>query len=110
MKRTVITGLRPWMLQRLTAVAMLLFLLYVGLHFLFVPTQGFEAWRAWARSPVVAVCAVTFFVVLLLHAWIGLRDVLMDYVKPLALRTALLSVLAIVLTAFALWALRIFLL
>jgi succinate dehydrogenase / fumarate reductase membrane anchor subunit len=110
MKRTVITGLRPWMLQRLTAVAMLAFLLYVGLHFLFVPTGGYEAWHAWARSPIVSVCAAAFFGALLLHAWIGLRDVLMDYVKPLALRITLLSVVAIGLGAFGLWVLHIFIL
>ncbi len=98
------------MLQRLTAVAMLIFLLYVGLHFLFVPNHSYEAWRAWARSPIVSICAAAFFGALLLHAWIGLRDVLMDYVKPLAVRTTVLTAVAIVLAAFGLWVVRIFIL
>jgi succinate dehydrogenase / fumarate reductase membrane anchor subunit len=44
---------------------------------------------------------------LLLHVWVGLRDILMDYVHMLALRLSLTAVLLLSLVACGLWALRI---
>ena len=107
MRRVVTTGLRAWLLQRLSAVAMLLFLVYVLLHFLVAAPHSYLQWNAWVRTPAVAIAASVFFGALLLHAWVGLRDVVMDYVKPLAGRIAVLAAIALVLLAFALWVLRI---
>jgi succinate dehydrogenase, hydrophobic membrane anchor protein len=44
-----------------------------------------------------------FALALLLHAWIGVRDVILDYVKPPALRLALLAAVALFLLANGLW-------
>lgn len=52
----------------------------------------------------------SFFVALLLHSWIGLRDVLMDYVQPLPLRITLLVLLSFVLVGLALWVMKVLLL
>ncbi len=109
MKRAL-SGLRAWLIQRLTAVYMLLFLLFVLFHFAFDSPDSYLAWRAWVAGPLVLVAIALFFVALLLHAWVGLRDVAMDYVKPLQLRIAVLAVLAFVLAGCALWVLRILML
>jgi succinate dehydrogenase / fumarate reductase membrane anchor subunit len=39
-----------------------------------------------------------------MHAWIGIRDVLIDYVQPIAIRASLLGVIALALVAMGLWA------
>jgi succinate dehydrogenase / fumarate reductase membrane anchor subunit len=47
-----------------------------------------------------------FFAALLLHAWVGLRDVVLDYVRPAAARVAVFALLSLVLTAQGLWVAR----
>ena len=51
----------------------------------------------------MSLATAVFFVALLAHSWVGVRDVIMDYVHPVALRLGLLTVLAFSLTATALW-------
>ena len=48
-----------------------------------------------------------FFVGLFLHAWVGMRDILMDYVKPTGLRLALQVVVIAMLVGAAGWAVEI---
>jgi succinate dehydrogenase / fumarate reductase membrane anchor subunit len=104
------SGLRAWLVQRFTAVWMLLFLVVALLHFALAPPRSFDEWRAWVALPFVRFGAALFFLSLLLHAWVGLRDVMIDYVRPLPLRLALLASLCLVLAGLALWVLRILLL
>jgi succinate dehydrogenase / fumarate reductase membrane anchor subunit len=43
---------------------------------------------------------------LMAHAWVGIRDVLMDYVKPLGARVGAMAAFALVFLASGLWALQ----
>lgn len=103
MSRTA-SGLRAWAIQRLTAIYIGLFSLYLVGVMLFAPPEGYLAWRAWIGGPVTSVALLLVVVSVLMHAWIGMRDVLIDYVHPIAIRAALLGGLALILVALALWA------
>lgn len=98
------SGLKAWALQRLTAVYVGLFSLYLLLVLLFAAPDGYAAWRAWLGGPLVSVAMLLFVLAVLLHAWIGVRDVLIDYVHPIAIRAALLGGVALGLIALGLWA------
>ncbi|MDQ2734934.1 MAG: succinate dehydrogenase, hydrophobic membrane anchor protein [Pseudomonadota bacterium] len=89
---------------------MLGFIVFVLAHFLIDPPRSYEAWRSWVASLGVSMAAVLFVAALLTHAWVGLRDVTLDYVAPLAARVAALSLIAAALVAGAAWAVRILLL
>ncbi len=108
MIRTV-TGLRAWLVQRISAIYMLLFIFFFLCHFLFDPPHSYLAWHGWIMSPGVSIATIIFFVALLLHTWVGIRDVLMDYVHSLALRVFALALLGIGLVAIAAWVMRILL-
>lgn len=99
--------MRAWLVQRFTAVYMLGFSLFLLFHFAFDAPHSYQAWRDWILGMPVLVATALFFVALLLHAWVGLRDVVLDYVKPLALRVGVLAVLAFGLAGLALWMVRI---
>ncbi len=101
------TGLRAWLVQRLSAVYMLGFIPFALLHFLFDPPHSFETWRNWVSATEVTIAIAGFFVALIAHAWVGLRDVMMDYISSIALRAASLALLAIVLLAILVWAFAI---
>ena len=87
-------GLRPWTLQRLSALYLLVFLAALAVRVLLAPPQDHLQWIAWWRPPWAAAAALLFFAALGLHAWVGARDVLLDYVKPRWLRGTLLVLLA----------------
>lgn len=92
-------GQRAWMLQRMTAVVLLVFVGLGAALVLVGPPLTFERWHTLATSVHGAVLIVVFFVVVALHAWIGIRDVILDYVHPPAVRLPLLTLIAVILTA-----------
>ena len=107
--KTSVTGLRAWLVQRISAVCMLLFIVFVLFHFLFDPPNSYLAWREWIMNPGVGIAVCIFYAALSMHAWVGIRDVVMDYVRPAALGVATLAVLGFGLIAVAAWVGRILL-
>ena len=89
-----LSGLRAWWIQRLSAVLMMLFAIFVATSLVTHPVAGYVQWRRWVAAPNVSLAFLVFFAALLLHMWVGLRDVVLDYAKP-SLRTAVLGVLAL---------------
>jgi len=102
-----LSGLRAWIVQRVTAVYVAAFLVYAAAYLMLAPPVSFEAWRAWVGSPAISVASALFFGALLLHAWIGIRDVVLDYVHPLPLRFVILVGVGLALVAQGIWVLRI---
>lgn len=101
------TGLREWLLQRVTAIYMGAFVLYLVLRFIIDPITSYTAWKAWFASPAVRVAFAIFFASLLLHSWIGMRSVFMDYVKPMWVRFVVQLGTATALLILALWSVHI---
>lgn len=91
------SGQRAWVLQRFTAVVMLVFVIAGCVWLLFGPPLAYDGWRALLASSHGAVLAVLLFVMLALHGWIGARDIVLDYVQPRGVRLALLGVIALLL-------------
>lgn len=80
------TGLGEWLLQRLSAVYMGVFVIYLVLRFAIDPISDYLTWRDWFLAGPVRIGFALFFVSTLIHAWIGARSVFMDYLKPVWLR------------------------
>lgn len=101
------SGLRAWIFQRVTAIALLLYFPYLLFSLAFGPPASHSAWVAWLGQPQVSVGLLIFVGVLLLHAWVGVRDAIIDYVHPIAIRVTVLSLLALGLIGCGLWALKV---
>jgi succinate dehydrogenase / fumarate reductase, membrane anchor subunit len=99
-------GVRAWLVQRVSAVYLALFTLYAALHLIAGTAASYAEWSAWLARPAVSLGWAVFFVALLAHSWVGIRDVIMDYVKPVGARLALLSLLGVALLGFGFWALQ----
>lgn len=100
-------GLRDWLTQRVTAVVMALYTLLFVLVLLVARPSNFVAWRNLFSGQAMKLATFLFFASLFLHAWIGMRDILMDYIKPLSTRLALQVVVLLLLVAWAGWAVQI---
>lgn len=82
-------GLRDWLLQRVTAVVMLVYTIGLLAFLVLAAQTSYEGWKALFDCTWVRVLSTVTVIALLLHAWVGVRDIWMDYVQPLGLRLAL---------------------
>jgi succinate dehydrogenase / fumarate reductase membrane anchor subunit len=98
------SGLKAWLIQRLSAVYVASFGGYLLLRLLLAPPADYRAFLSWTATPLVALGLLLYIPLLLLHAWVGMRDVLIDYVKPSGLRVGLLGLFALMLLASGMWA------
>lgn len=96
-------GMRTWLLQRLTAVYMLLYLVGFGFYFYFVPVTDYLSWKAHFIHPFANLSTALFFFALLYHAWVGIRDILIDYISWSVLRFILWVCVSTVLIGLAGW-------
>ena len=101
------TGLKAWWVQRVSAVYMLLFILFLLYSFALHPLHDFSQWHPWVAQPGASVAFLFFFAALLGHMCVGLRDVLLDYAKPVGLRRCLLTAVALGLLGLGIWLLCI---
>jgi succinate dehydrogenase / fumarate reductase membrane anchor subunit len=96
-------GLREWLLQRITAVYMGGFALWAVVYLALDGPESFVDWRARVLAPGFRVALALFLGSSMVHAWIGLRSVYLDYLKPLWVRTAVSGLTFIALWALGLW-------
>lgn len=83
-------GLRDWLVQRVTASLMTLFTVVLLLQVLTISGPiSYEAWAGIFASQWMKFLTFGLIISLAWHAWIGVRDIWMDYVKPVGLRLAL---------------------
>lgn len=87
-------GVKDFLAQRLTAVILAIYTIVLLVGGLMMPAFTFENWRALFAFtvftlPLGQILATLAFISLAWHAWIGVRDIWMDYVKPVGVRLAL---------------------
>lgn len=97
------SGTGWWLMQRFSAVVLLFAGLLLWFAWLTAPAPDYAAWRAMFRPQAMRLLLWLWVASLCLHAWVGLRDVLMDYVRPIALRLALDLLVTLMLLAATLW-------
>ena len=103
-------GLDMWLAQRASAVYMVLFLPLFLLYMCSSPSLDHAGWRALFLPLGVKVVALLFVAALLLHAWIGMREIFIDYVhcsRCMTLRLSLYFAFAVLYLACLVWAVDI---
>ncbi|MCG2583098.1 succinate dehydrogenase, hydrophobic membrane anchor protein [Massilia sp. TS11] len=100
-------GLKDWLAQRVTAVVMALYTLVLLGTVFTSSSYTYEAWAGlFARQWFKLFSVVTFFA-LFYHAWVGVRDIWMDYVKSVGLRLFLQIATILWLVGCAAWVVQI---
>ncbi|WP_455375512.1 succinate dehydrogenase, hydrophobic membrane anchor protein [Kaarinaea lacus] len=101
------SGLGAWTLQRLSAVYMIIFSVYALAQYLTNESISYASWVAWVAHPFNNIAVGLLILSLLAHAWVGARDIILDYVKPFYFRMIKLGATAFLLVAMGLWALNV---
>ncbi len=82
-------GLRDWLAQRITSLLMALFTIALVVQVLFGGKLDYYRWSAIFAPQWMKVLAFVTIVSMLYHVWVGMRDIWMDYVKPVSVRLVL---------------------
>jgi succinate dehydrogenase / fumarate reductase, membrane anchor subunit len=97
-------GIGDWLLQRLTAVVMAAYTIVFAGCMLLHPPAGYAGWKAMFAGSFFRLATMLFVAALLYHAWVGMRDILMDYLKATGLRLATQVAVGIALLFYLVWA------
>ena len=100
-------GMRDWLSQRVTAGLMALFTVVLLAQVLFGGELGYDRWAAIFSAQWMKVLTFVVIVALAWHAWVGVRDIWMDYVKPVAIRLLLQVATILWLVGCAGWTVQI---
>ena len=100
-------GLWDWLVQRLTGVVMVVYTLLMVIILLTNSDMDHAAWRAIFVSQWMKFASLLFLLALYQHAWIGVRDIFMDYIKPAGVRLALQFLVVLALAFYAVWSVHI---
>jgi succinate dehydrogenase / fumarate reductase membrane anchor subunit len=98
-------GFSDWAWQRATAMTMLIYSIVIIVRFVIdPPSTGATAWRAWFAPWMFKALTLLFLWALIYHAWLGVKEILMDYVHNTSLRAKLQMLFGVALAGYVVWA------
>ena len=100
-------GLKDWLAQRLTAVLMVVYTFTLLIAFLSGKNFTYEGWSGLFACQWFKLFSLVTFLALFYHAWVGMRDIWMDYVKPVGIRLTLQVATIAWLIGCAVWSVQI---
>ncbi|WP_114416327.1 succinate dehydrogenase, hydrophobic membrane anchor protein [Marinospirillum perlucidum] len=101
------SGLSDWLMQRVTAVILLVYTLFLVGFFLGNSDLDYLTWTALFQATWMRIFSLLALVSLAAHAWIGLWTVSTDYLKPTGIRLVFQAVVALALFAFVVWGVQL---
>jgi succinate dehydrogenase / fumarate reductase membrane anchor subunit len=100
-------GVRDWLAQRITSILMAIFTVVLVVQVLLPGPLDYYRWSAIFAHQWMRLLTFVTIVALLFHVWVGMRDIWMDYVKPVSARLALDLVTIAWLVGCAGWAIQV---
>jgi succinate dehydrogenase / fumarate reductase membrane anchor subunit len=96
-------GTGDWLVQRFTGLVMAVYTLVIAGCFLWQSPRSYADLKSMFGAGFLRLATLLFFAALVYHAWVGMRDILMDYVKATGLRLAMEAAVAGVLIGYLVW-------
>ena len=100
-------GLRDWLAQRVTAAIMAVYSVILLVVLIGGVPITFAVWKDLFAQGWMRVATLLFAASLAWHAWVGMRDILMDYVKPTGVRLTLEVAVLLVIAGYLGWTIQI---
>lgn len=100
-------GFRDWVAQRISAVILALYTLVFVFALVILRNEGYLGWSNLFSETWMKILSVLAVLALCYHAWVGIRDIWMDYIKPLGIRLCLQVLSIFWLLGCGLWAIMI---
>jgi len=100
-------GWRDWLSQRITAIVMILYTLLVFGIILWHGGLDYDVWKSLFAGNAFRLATFLFMMALLFHAWVGVRNITMDYIRPTAARLVVQVAVICALVAYAGWTIEL---
>lgn len=100
-------GLRDWLIQRITAALMSVYSAALAGYLLLQSHLDYDVWTGLFSGQPMRTFTLLFLLSVFYHAWLGIRDIVMDYVKPAGARLAIYVLVILVSLLYAIWAVQI---
>lgn len=100
-------GLRDWLAQRITAVIMAVYTVILLVVLVGGAPISYGVWKDLFAQGWMRVATLLFAASLAWHAWVGVRDILMDYVQPVGVRLALQVLVLVTLACYVGWTIQV---
>ena len=107
-------GLTDWFIQRITSVVILAYVVFLIVFLAANPGLDFDQWSQLHSHLIMKTFSLLTIVSVALHSWIGIWCVLTDYItdrlvgpKADFARKILQSCVALLATAYVIWAIKI---
>ena len=100
-------GLRDWLAQRITAAIMAVYTVILLVVLVGGMPITYPVWKDLFAQGWMRVATLLFAVSLAWHAWVGMRDILMDYIQADGLRLALQIFVLLLISIYFGWTVQI---
>ncbi|NNM59081.1 MAG: succinate dehydrogenase, hydrophobic membrane anchor protein [Legionellales bacterium] len=97
------SGLRDWLIQRVSAVVLGAYILFLLVFFMSHSGMEYATWEGLFGQLWMKVFTFVALLSLYAHAWIGVWTVLTDYIKPVAIRVTLEVLVVLSLLTYLIW-------
>jgi succinate dehydrogenase / fumarate reductase, membrane anchor subunit len=101
------SGLHDWMIQRVSAVVLALYVIYLTGFVFSAETLEFALWQNLFAQTWFKVFSLLALASLCFHAWIGMWIISTDYIKPTGLRMVFQVLVILACLAFLIWGAQI---
>ncbi|GAA0582729.1 succinate dehydrogenase, hydrophobic membrane anchor protein [Halomonas salifodinae] len=101
------SGLSDWLIQRVSALILAVYTLFMVGYLLFNPGLDYAAWSGLFSATWMRIFSLLAFVSLAAHAWVGLWTVTTDYLKATALRLVVQIVIILAIFVFLVWGIQV---
>lgn len=101
------SGLNAWIIQRLSAIYIVIFTVVVFIWGVQLDSLNYQTWYETLSLPLVSIFLLLFFIALFFHCWVGIRDIVIDYIHSTAIRLLVLSLLMFSLFSMTVWVMLI---
>ena len=104
------SGFKAWLIQRISAVYLAFVTLYGFFYFIFYAPLNYDSWSQWVLTTPIMLGILLLIAFTLIHAWVGVRDILIDYIPHAGMRLILMSLVGMMIVVTGFWGFQILLL
>ncbi|MCM2130333.1 succinate dehydrogenase, hydrophobic membrane anchor protein [Larsenimonas rhizosphaerae] len=101
------SGVSDWLIQRVSAVLMTLFTVFMVAFLLFHPHLDYAAWSGLFERTWMRIFTLLTLLSIAAHAWVGLWIVSTDYIKKSCVRLGVQTAVVAALFAFVVWGVQV---
>ncbi|GGX91730.1 succinate dehydrogenase hydrophobic membrane anchor subunit [Litchfieldella qijiaojingensis] len=101
------SGLSDWLIQRISAIILALYTLFIVVYLLLNPGLDYATWSGLFAQTWMRIFSLLAFVSMAAHAWIGLWTVTTDYLKHTGIRLAVQTTIILAIFVFLVWGIQV---